>query len=76
MSKLQLKGNTSGTGTVTIESANTNTDQTITLPNTTATVIAVNPGTASNVLTSNGPAWVSQAAASVSVYDTTTSSTG
>ena len=32
MSKIQLTGNVSGTGTVTIESPNTNSDSTITLP--------------------------------------------
>jgi hypothetical protein len=63
MSKIQITGPSTGTGTLTITSTATNTDQTITFPNTTATVVAVDPGTASNVLTSNGSAWVSQAAA-------------
>jgi hypothetical protein len=61
MSKIQITGPSTGTGTLTITSTATNTDQTITFPNTTATVVAVDPGTASNVLTSNGSAWVSQA---------------
>jgi hypothetical protein len=63
MSKIQITGPSTGTGTLTLTSTATNTDQTITFPNTTATVVAVDPGTASNVLTSNGSAWVSQAAA-------------
>jgi hypothetical protein len=63
MSKIQITGPSTGTGTLTLTSTATNTNQTITFPNTTATLIAVDPGTASNVLTSNGTAWVSQAAA-------------
>ena len=39
MSKIQITGNVSGTGTVTIESPNTNTDSTITLPSTGGTMI-------------------------------------
>ena len=69
MSKLLLKGNASGTGTITLETPNTNTDQTITLPNSTATIVAVDPGTSGNVLTSNGSAWTSAAAAA---FDTGT----
>lgn len=61
MSKVQLKGNISGTGTVTIESPNTNSDSTITLPSGGGEMVVVAPGTAGNVITSNGTAWVSQA---------------
>lgn len=39
MSLASLKGNASGTGTVTIESPNTNTDRTITLPDATGTLV-------------------------------------
>jgi hypothetical protein len=78
MSKIQITGPSTGTGTLTLTSTATNTDQTITFPNTTATLVAVDPGTASNVLTSNGTAWVSQAAAAgggdyiINVYTSTT----
>lgn len=40
MSSAVLKGNASGTGIVTIESPNTNTDRTITLPDATGTLMA------------------------------------
>jgi len=62
MSKIQIVGPLTGTGTLTLTSDVVNTDQTITFPNTTATIVAVTPGTAGNVITSNGTAWVSQAA--------------
>ena len=39
MSKVQITGNVSGTGTVTIESPNTNTDSTVTLPSTGGTML-------------------------------------
>lgn len=39
MSLASLKGNASGTGTVTLESPNTNTDRTISLPDATGTVM-------------------------------------
>lgn len=61
MSRIQFKGNISGTGTVTIESPNTNSDSTVILPTNGGQMIAVDPGTAGNVVTSNGTAWVSQA---------------
>lgn len=38
MSNLQVKGNASGTGTLTLQSGNTNSDYTITLPNQTSTL--------------------------------------
>jgi hypothetical protein len=126
MSKIQIVGNISGTGTVTIESPNTNTDSTITLPSTGGTMITttttglnannitvgvlavanggtgantltsnnvilgnatsavqfVAPGTASNVLTSDGTTWVSQAvgggfaAGTVMLFGQTSAPTG
>jgi hypothetical protein len=63
MSLVKISGNASGTGTLTIAAPNTNTDYTLTLPQATGTLINTAPGTASNVLTSNGTDWVSQAAA-------------
>jgi hypothetical protein len=39
MSKVQLQGNASGTGIFTIASPNSNTDQTLTLPNQTGTIL-------------------------------------
>ena len=39
MSKLKIKGNASGTGTVTVEAPNTNTDRTITLPDSAGTLL-------------------------------------
>jgi len=58
MSKIQIVGPSTGTGTLTLTSEATNTDQTITFPNSTATIVAVAPGTAGNVITSNGTSWV------------------
>jgi hypothetical protein len=40
MSRIALSGNPSGTGTLTIASPNTNTDRTLTLPDTTAPILA------------------------------------
>lgn len=53
---------TSGTGTLSIVPPATNTNRTLTLPDLDGTLINVAPGTNGNVLTSNGSAWVSQAA--------------
>jgi hypothetical protein len=39
MSKIKIQGNSSGTGVVTLIAPNTNTDKTITLPDTTATLV-------------------------------------
>ena len=39
MSKIKVQGNASGSGTLTIEAPNTNTDRTITLPDTTGTLV-------------------------------------
>jgi hypothetical protein len=39
MSKIALSGNASGTGTLTVASPNTNTDRTLTLPDTTTTLV-------------------------------------
>lgn len=49
MSKVQIKGNVSGTGTVTLESPNTNSDSTITLPSAGGTLLT----TASTGLNAN-----------------------
>jgi hypothetical protein len=40
MSKLTVKGNASGTGTVIVEAPNTDTNRTITLPDTSGTLLA------------------------------------
>jgi microcystin-dependent protein len=61
MSRIELKGNISGTGTLTIESPNTNADSTIVLPANGGQMVAADPGTAGNVLVSTGTAWASQA---------------
>jgi len=61
MSSIKLESNASGTGIFTIASPNSNTNRTLTLPDSAGTLINTAPGTASNVLTSNGSAWVSQA---------------
>ena len=95
MSKINIQGDPSGTGTITIAAPNTNNNYTINLPTETGTLITtgatigaasggtgqtsltannvilgngtdpvqfVAPGDSGNVLTSNGTAWVSQAA--------------
>jgi hypothetical protein len=69
VSLVKIQSNASGTGTLTIAAPNTNTDSTLTLPDATGTLINTAPGTAGNVLTSNGTAWLSQAAASGGVTD-------
>ncbi len=82
MSKIQILGPSTGTGTLTLTSEATNTDQTITFPNTTATIVAVAPGTAGNVVTSDGTGWVSQAvgggfaAGTVMLFGQTSAPTG
>ena len=82
MSKLKIKGNASGTGTVTVEAPNTNTDRTITLPDSAGELINIAPSTSGNVLTSDGTDWTSAAAAAggkvlqvVSNVDTSPSTT-
>ena len=56
-----IKG--SGGGSVTLDAGAAAADTTLTLPNSTGTVINTAPGTAGNVLTSNGSAWTSAAPA-------------
>jgi hypothetical protein len=57
-----IKG--SGGGSVTLDAGAAAADTMLTLPNTNGTVINTAPGTAGNVLTSNGTAWASTAPAS------------
>ena len=61
MSKLKVSGNASGTGVVTIEAPNTNTDRAITLPDSAGELINIAPSTSGNVLTSDGTDWTSAA---------------
>lgn len=63
MSSVSIQGNASGTGIFTIASPNSNTNRTLTLPDSAGTLINTAPGTTGNVLTSNGTDWVSQAPA-------------
>lgn len=66
---VSIKG--SGGGSVTLDAGAAASDTTLTLPNTNGTVINTAPGTAGNVLTSNGSAWTS-AAPTVAVINTQT----
>lgn len=61
MSNAVLKGNASGTGTVTLETPNTNTDRTISIPDATGTVM----------VSGNMPAFSAYAGTTTSVADTT-----
>jgi hypothetical protein len=54
MSKIALSGNPSGSGTLTIASPNTNTDRTLTLPDTSATLLTDAGGTLTGGLTMGG----------------------
>jgi len=63
MSKLKVSGNASGTGVITLEAPNTNTDRAITLPDSAGELINIAPSTSGNVLTSDGTDWTSAAAA-------------
>ena len=56
MSKVKIQGNASGSGTLTIEAPNTNTDRTITLPDTTGTLLDTNSSLSSSKLTGALPA--------------------
>jgi len=62
MSKLKVNGNASGTGVITLEAPNTNTDRAITLPDSAGELINIAPSTSGNVLTSDGTDWTSAAA--------------
>jgi hypothetical protein len=53
MSKVQLQGNLSGTGVFTIASPNSNTDRTLTLPDSTGTLL----NSASTLIQNGGPAF-------------------
>ena len=63
MSKIKIQGNASGTGVVTLTAPNTNTDRTITLPDSSDTLVSTAPSTAGNILTSDGTNWTSAAPA-------------
>ena len=63
MSKVKIQGNASGTGVVTLTAPNTNTDRTITLPDSSDTLVSTAPSTAGNILTSDGTNWTSAAPA-------------
>jgi hypothetical protein len=54
MSKIALSGNPSGSGTLTIASPNTNSDRTLTLPDTSATLLTTAGGTLTGGLTMGG----------------------
>jgi hypothetical protein len=62
MSKVKIQGNASGTGVVTLTAPNTNTDRTITLPDSSDTLVSTAPSTSGNILTSDGTNWTSAAA--------------
>lgn len=63
MSKVALSGNASGTGTFTIASPNSNTDQTLSLPDASGTILT----TATPGVPVNGPLLVSATSATTSV---------
>jgi len=63
MSKVKIQGNASGTGVVTLTAPNTNTDRTITLPDSSDTLVSTAPSTSGNILTSDGTNWTSAAPA-------------
>lgn len=72
MSKVQLAGNASGTGIFQIASPNSNTDRTLTLPDTTGTLVTNTSGSVSqSMLASNvagtGPAFFAYPTATLSV---------
>jgi len=73
---VSIKG--SGGGSVTLDAGAAAANSTLTLPNTSGTVINTAPSTAGNVLTSNGTAWVSSAptAASLTLLATLTTTSG
>jgi hypothetical protein len=54
MSRISLSGNPSGTGTFTIASPNSNSDRTLTLPDTSATLLTTAGGTLTGGLTMGG----------------------
>ena len=68
MSKVKIQGNASGTGVITLEAPNTNTDRAITLPDSAGELINIAPSTSGNVLTSDGTDWTSAAAAGGGLY--------
>ena len=60
MAKIKIQGNASGTGVITLEAPNTNTDRAITLPDSAGELINIAPSSG-NVLTSDGTDWTSAA---------------
>ena len=69
MSKLKVSGNASGTGVITLEAPNTNTDRAITLPDSAGELINIAPSTSGNVLTSDGTDWTSAAGGGITEAD-------
>jgi len=71
-----IKG--TGGGTVTLDAGAASANSTLTLPNTSGTVINTAPGTSGNVLTSDGTGWTSAAAKVINTqtFDTTPSAPG
>ena len=63
-----------GGGSVTLTAGAAAADTTLTLPNTTGTVINTAPSTSGNVLTSNGTAWTSAAPAAPAALSTASGS--
>ena len=61
MAKIKIQGNASGTGVITLEAPNTNTDRAITLPDSAGELINIAPSTSGNILTSDGTNWTSAA---------------
>ena len=69
MSKVKIQGNASGTGVITLEAPNTNTDRAITLPDSAGELINIAPSTSGNVLTSDGTDWTSAAGGATGIDD-------
>jgi hypothetical protein len=77
LSKIALEGNASGTGTLTIASQNTNSNYTLTIPNTTGNIVTTgDSGTVSQTMlatgvSGSGPAFSAYASATTSVSNVT-----
>ena len=69
MSKLKVSGNASGTGVITLEAPNTNTDRAITLPDSAGALVNTAPSTSGNILTSDGTNWTSATPAGADFSD-------
>jgi hypothetical protein len=63
MAKLKVSGSASGTGTITLIAPATDTNRTLTLPDSAGTLVNTAPSTSGNVLTSDGTNWASSAPA-------------